>query len=482
MELPTTKATHIQKPSNGGRALTDGTLKILIEFYRRIKAMKNLHIKTELPGPKARELLARDALVVSPSYPRDYPFVMSHGRGAEVWDVDGNRFLDFAAGIAVCSTGHSHPAVVQAIKDAADKFLHISSDYWHEGQVRLAEKINELAPMKEPVMSFFAQSGTESVEAALKLARYTSGRQRFIGFLGGFHGRTMGSLAFTSSKYTQQKGFFPTMPGVTHIPYPNQFRPLFAGVDQGEAVLRYLEDVLFTTNVPANEVAGILIEPMQGEGGYLVPPDGFLAGLRALCDRHGILLIFDEVQSGIGRTGKMFACEHWDVVPDIMTLAKGLGSGLPIGMVVAKRSIMQRWTRGAHGNTFGGNPLCCAAALATLDLVEREYCANAAAVGAYFIAQLERLAEKFQVVGQVRGKGLMIGMELVKDRATRVPAKALSDALITRAYHNGLILLSCGQSTVRFMPPLLIGNADVDEALGLLEWSLVEALAGGQTH
>jgi len=482
MELPTTKATHIQKPSNGGRALTDGTLKILIEFYLRIKAMKNLHIKTELPGPKARELLARDALVVSPSYPRDYPFVMSHGRGAEVWDVDGNRFLDFAAGIAVCSTGHSHPAVVQAIKDAADKFLHISSDYWHEGQVRLAEKINELAPMKEPVMSFFAQSGTESVEAALKLARYTSGRQRFIGFLGGFHGRTMGSLAFTSSKYTQQKGFFPTMPGVTHIPYPNQFRPLFAGMDQGEAVLRYLEDVLFTSNVPANEVAGILIEPMQGEGGYLVPPDGFLAGLRALCDRHGILLIFDEVQSGIGRTGKMFACEHWDVVPDIMTLAKGLGSGLPIGMVVAKRSIMQRWTRGAHGNTFGGNPLCCAAALATLDLVEREYCANAAAMGAYFIAQLERLAEKFQVVGQVRGKGLMIGMELVKDRATRVPAKELCDALITRAYHNGLILLSCGQSTVRFMPPLLIGKADVDEALGLLEWSLVEALAGGHTH
>jgi 4-aminobutyrate aminotransferase len=253
-------------------------------------------------------------------------------------------------------------------------------------------------------------------------------------------------------------------------------------VDQGEAVLRYLEDVLFTSNVPANEVAGILIEPMQGEGGYLVPPDGFLAGLRTLCDRHGILLIFDEVQSGIGRTGKMFACEHWDVVPDIMTLAKGLGSGLPIGMVVAKRSIMQRWTRGAHGNTFGGNPLCCAAALATLDLVEREYCANAAAVGAYFIAQLERLAEKFQVVGQVRGKGLMIGMELVKDRATRVPAKALCDALITRAYHNGLILLSCGQSTVRFMPPLLIGKADVDEALGLLEWSLVEALAGGHSH
>jgi 4-aminobutyrate aminotransferase len=440
--------------------------------------MKNLHIKTELPGPKAREMLARDARVVSPSYPRDYPFVMSHGRGAEIWDVDGNRFLDFAAGIAVCSTGHSHPEVVKAIKDAADKFLHISSDYWHEGQIRLGERMNELSPMKEPVMSFFAQSGTESVEGALKLARYVTGRQRFVGFIGGFHGRTMGSLAFTSSKYTQQKGFFPTMPGVTHIPYPNPYRPLFAGADQGQAVLRYLEELLFTSNLPPSEVAGILIEPIQGEGGYLVPPDGFLAGLRALCDRHGILLIFDEVQSGVGRTGKMFASQHWDVVPDIMTLAKGLGSGLPIGMVVAKRSIMEKWTRGAHGNTYGGNPLCCAAALATLNLVEREYCANAAKVGAYFIGQLQRLAEKFEVIGEVRGKGLMIGMELVADRTSRTPAKKLCDALVTRAYHNGLILLSCGISTLRFMPPLLVSTVQVDEAMALLEWSLIEALAG----
>ena len=269
--------------------------------------MTHPHIKTELPGPKARALLARDAKVVSPSYPRDYPFVMSHGSGTEVWDVDGNRFLDFMAGIAVCSTGHSHPVVVQAVKDAADKFLHISSDYWHEGQVRLGERMNELSPMKEPTMSFFCQSGTEAVEGALKLARYVSGRGRFIGFIGGFHGRTMGSLAFTSSKYTQQQGFFPTMPGVTHVPYPNNYRPLFAGAEQGEAVLRYIEDVLFAGPVPAAEVAAILIEPIQGEGGYLVPPPGFLAGLRALCDKHGIFLIFDEVQSGIGRTGKMFA-------------------------------------------------------------------------------------------------------------------------------------------------------------------------------
>jgi 4-aminobutyrate aminotransferase len=444
--------------------------------------MKKPHIKTDLPGPKARALLARDAMVVSPSYPRDYPFVMSHGKGAEVWDVDGNRFLDFAAGIAVCSTGHSHPAVVQAIKDAADRFLHISSDYWHEDQVRLAERMNELSPIEGPVMSFFAQSGTESVEAALKLARYVTGRGRFLGFLGGFHGRTMGSLSFTSSKYTQQKGFFPTMPGVTHVPYPNNYRPLFAGPDQGQAVLRYIEETLFVHNVPAGEVAGVLIEPIQGEGGYLVPPDGFLAGLRQLCDRHGILLIFDEVQSGIGRTGKMFAAEHWGVEPDIMTLAKGLASGMPIGMVVAKRSIMQKWTRGAHGNTFGGNPLCCAAALATLDLVEHHYCANAARVGAYFMRRLAALAEQWPVIGEVRGKGLMIGMELVADRVGKAPAKKLCDALITRAFHNGLILLACGQSTVRFMPPLMIGESDVDEAVALLEQSLGEVLESEHAH
>jgi 4-aminobutyrate aminotransferase len=435
------------------------------------------HIRTELPGPKARALLARDAEVVSPSYPRDYPFVMSHGRGAEAWDVDGNRFLDFAAGIAVCSTGHAHPKVVQAIKDAADQFLHISSDYWHERQIALGEKINALAPMGEPVMSFFCQSGTEAVEGALKLARYVTGRSRFIGFLGGFHGRTMGSLAFTASKYTQQKGYFSTMPGVTHVPYPNPYRPLFAGDDQGKAVLDYIENVLFQSNVPASEVAAILVEPIQGEGGYLVPPDSFLPGLRRLCDRHGILLIFDEVQSGIGRSGRMFACEHWGVQPDILTSAKGLGSGMPIGLVVAKKTLMQQWQRGAHGNTYGGNPLCCAAALATLELVESEYAANAARVGAYFVDRLRDLQKRHAVIGEVRGKGLMIGMELVADPVGRKPARALCDAVITHAFRQGLLLLSCGASTVRFMPPLLIGNADVDEAIALLETALIEALA-----
>jgi 4-aminobutyrate aminotransferase len=436
------------------------------------------HFKTSLPGPKAKALLERDKRVVSPSYMRDYPFVMAHGRGAEVWDVDGNRFLDFAAGIAVCSTGHSHPKVVKAVQEAAEKFLHISSDYWHEGHVRLAERLSELAPMKEPVMSFFAQSGTESVEGALKLARYVSGRPRFIGFLGGFQGRSMGSLSFTSSKYTQQKGFFPTMPGVTHVPYPNPYRPLLAGPDQGAAVLRYMEDVLFQANVPPSEVAAVLIEPIQGEGGYLVPPDGFLAGLRALCDRHGILLIFDEVQSGIGRTGKMFAAEHWGVAPDIMTLAKGLGSGLPIGAVLAKSSIMSRWTKGAHGNTFGGNPICCAAALATLELVSGGYAANAATVGEYFMSKLRALQSRYPVIGEVRGKGLMVGMELIEDAKSKTPARALCDRVLQRAYYNGLLLLSCGASVVRFMPPLLITQADADEAVEILDRSLAEALSG----
>jgi 4-aminobutyrate aminotransferase len=266
------------------------------------------------------------------------------------------------------------------------------------------------------------------------------------------------------------------MPGVTHVPYPNVYRPLLAGADQGKAVLDYIENVLFATNVPASEVAAILVEPIQGEGGYLVPPDGFLQGLRELCDRHGILLIFDEVQSGVGRTGKMFASQHWGVAPDIMTLAKGLGSGLPIGLVVARRKHMEKWKRGAHGNTYGGNPLCCAAALATLDLVEGQYMANAAAVGSYFMDRLRQLQKKFDCIGDVRGKGLMIGAELITDRVARKPAAALCQRVLTRAFHNGLILLSCGVSTLRFIPPLLVSRGNVDEALGLLEISMEEAL------
>lgn len=426
-------------------------------------------IITELPGPKAKALLARDTKVVSPSYPRDYPFVMDYGRGVEVWDVDGNRFIDFAAGIAVTSTGHAHPTVVQAIKDAADKFLHISSDFYHELQIRLGEKMNDIVPMDEPAMTFFTNSGTESVEGALKLARYVTGRQRFIGFLGGFHGRSMGSLAFTASKYTQQDRFFPTMPGVTHVPFPNNYRPVFAGSDQGQAVLNYIEHVLFQSNVPASEVAAILLEPIQGEGGYIVPPDSFLPGLRALCDRYGILLIADEVQSGIGRTGKMFAVEHWGVRPDIVTTAKGLASGMPIGTVTALASLMEQWARGAHGNTYGGNPICCAAALATIELIEAEYKDNAAKMGQYLLPKLHRLAERYPMIGEVRGKGLMVGVELVKDRTSKEPAKKFAEKVIHTAFEHGLLLLSCGVSTIRLMPPLMLTQELADEAVEILD-------------
>jgi 4-aminobutyrate aminotransferase len=429
-------------------------------------------IKTDLPGPKAQALLARDAQVVSPSYPRDYPFVMDYGRGAEVWDVDGNRFIDFAAGIAVTSTGHAHPHVVQAIKDAADKFLHISSDYYHELQIKLGEKMNDIAPLSEPAMSFFTNSGTESVEGALKLARYVTGRPRFIGFLGGFHGRSMGSLAFTASKYTQQANFFPTMPGVTHVPFPNNYRPVFAGADQGQAVLNYIENVLFQSNVPAQEVAAVLLEPIQGEGGYIVPPDSFLPGLRDLCDRHGILLIADEVQSGIGRTGKMFAVEHWGVQPDIIATAKGLASGMPIGTVTARKSLMERWAHGTHGNTYGGNPVCCAAALATLEVVENEYKDNAATIGQHLSNKMRDLAGRYPMIGEVRGKGLMLGMEFVKDAVTKEPAKKLVEEVIHEAFHNGLLLLSCGVSTIRLMPPLMVSQELADEAVEILDYSI----------
>jgi 4-aminobutyrate aminotransferase len=324
-------------------------------------------------------------------------------------------------------------------------------------------------------MCFFCQSGTESVEGALKLARYVTGRQRIIAFLGSFHGRTMGSLALTSSKVTQQTGFAPTMPGVTHVPYPNAYRPLFAGADQGRAVLDYIR-MLFDRNVPAQEVAAIVIEPLQGEGGYLVPPDGFLAGLRQLCDEHGILLVFDEVQSGIGRTGRLFAAQHSGVTADIMTLAKGLGSGMPIGAVVAKQSIMKKWKRGAHGNTFGGNPVCCAAANATIDLVREQYVQNAAKVGAHFMRRLAGLRADYPCIGDLRGQGLMIGMELIETDGS--PARALVDRILHTAYHNGLLLLSCGVSTLRFMPPLCVTEAEVDEAMIYLRQSLDEALAG----
>jgi 4-aminobutyrate aminotransferase len=428
-----------------------------------------------LPGPRASDVLKRDAYSVSQSYARDYPFVMSHGRGSEVWDVDGNRFIDFSAGIAVTSTGHSHPEVVQAIKDAADKFLHISGDFYHENMVQLAEKLDEIAPIEEHCKTFFTNSGTESVEGAMKLARRATGRPRFIGFIGGFHGRTLGALAFTASKYTQQQGFFPAAQGVVHVPFPNPYRPLLVGDDQGQAVLDYIENVVFQSFVPPDEVAAVLLEPIQGEGGYIVPPSSFIPGLRRLCDRHGILLIADEVQSGIGRTGKWFAIEHWGVEPDIVLTAKGIASGMPMGAFVARDSIMSRWGRGAHGNTYGGNPLCMAAALTTLHLVENGMMDNAARMGDYFWHQLRAMLLRHPTIGEIRGKGLMVGVELVEDRTTKEPARQIVKDLLQAAFERGLLLLPCGASTIRFMPALNISQDIADEGLAIFDRALAVA-------
>lgn len=431
----------------------------------------------KLPGPLGQSIIERDHAVISPSYPRGYPFVMDHGKGTEVWDVDGNRFLDFAAGIAVVSTGHSHPKVVQAIKDQAEKFIHISSDFYHPKWVELGEKLASIAPFKEPAVSFMTNSGTESVEAAIKLARFSTGRSQFLGFLGGFHGRTIGAVTFTASKNAYHKGFFPLMSGVVHAPFPDPYRPILQslpGEDYGETVVRYIEDEILGRVIPPEEMAGILVEPIQGEGGYIVPPPGFFPALRRLCDRYGILLIADEVQSGIGRTGKWWAIEQFGVEPDIITSAKGIASGVPLGAIIARKSVM-RWPKGSHGNTYGGNPLACAAALATLDLIENEYMQNAAEVGTYAQDALCEIAARHPSIGIVRGIGLMIGVEFVKNQSTKEPAHDLRDQIVDLAFERGLLTLGCGKSTIRISPPLSISRSEIDEGLGILEEAITLA-------
>ncbi|MBI4926360.1 MAG: acetyl ornithine aminotransferase family protein [Anaerolineae bacterium] len=424
-----------------------------------------------LPGPRARSIIERDRDVISASYPRAYPFVMDHGKGSQVWDVDGNRFLDFAAGIAVASTGHSHPAVVKAIQEQAEKFIHISSDFYHEGWVRLGERLDEIAPFSEPAASFMTNSGTESVEAAIKLARYTTGRSQFIGFFGGFHGRTMGAVTFTASKNHYHKGFFPLMNGVTHAPYPDSYRPILAslnGESYGETVVHYIEKEILGKIVPPEEVAGILVEPIQGEGGYIIPEAGFFPALRELCDQHGILLMVDEVQSGMGRTGKWWAIENFGVEPDIVCAAKGIASGVPLGAMIARKRLMS-WPKGAHGNTYGGNPLACAATLATIDLLESGYMENASRVGAVALQKLETLAQRHPSIGQVRGMGLMIGIDFVKDQQTREPDEDMRDMVVDLAFERGLLLLGCGKSVIRFSPPLSLTLDELEEGMEIFE-------------
>jgi len=433
-------------------------------------------IKTSLPGPKAAALIARDAAVISPSYTRGYPLVIARGAGCTVEDVDGNVFLDCAAGIAVNATGHTHPDVVRAVTEQAQRFLHMSgTDFYYEPQVQVAEALAAVAPMDGPVRAFFGNSGTEAIEACLKLSRYATKRHQLIAFLGGFHGRTMGALSLTASKTVQRHGFGPLVPGVTHVAYADCYRcPVGATPDRcGAECLDPLESQTLVQLVSPDEVAAVVVEPIQGEGGYLVAPAQFMQRLRDLTSRHGILLVVDEVQSGMGRTGRMFAVEHSGVKPDMVAIAKGIASGLPLGVALARAELMT-WPPGAHASTFGGNPVACAAALETIRLLNESLVRSAAVVGERLKAGLAALAEKHALIGDVRGRGLMVGVELVKDRTTKERAPEARNAVVTAAFRRGLLILGAGKNTVRFCPPLVLTEAEADTAVRLFDEALTE--------
>src|SRR5258708_4066787 len=434
---------------------------------------------TSLPGPRARAVIERDTLFISPSYTRSYPLVVARGEGAIVEDVDGNRFLDCSAGIAVVATGHCHPKVVEAVQRQAAQLIHMSgTDFYYENMVDLAQKLAAIVPGDVPRKVYFGNSGTEAIEAAIKLARYHTGRKQFVAFYGAFHGRTMGSLALTGSKNTQKKDFFPLMPGVHHVPYADCYRCAYGKTPDSCAVecAQAIEDPLFRTVLPPEEVAAIVVEPVQGEGGFIAPPKKFFDELRRIADKYGILLIFDEVQCGMGRTGKMFASEHFDAVPDIVALAKGIARGLPLSATVARAEIMD-WKPGAHASTFGGNPVAVAASLATIELLEQELIDNAATVGAHLKARLSGFPQRFRNVGDVRGLGLMIGIELVKNQATKERAPELRDRLVQMCFERGLLVLGAGLNTIRLSPPLLLSIAQADWAVDTLADCLETVMA-----
>jgi len=431
-----------------------------------------------VPGPRAKAAVEADHRLISPSYTRGYPLVAKRGRGCRVEDVDGNEFLDFAAGIAVTSTGHCHPEVVAAIQKQAAELIHISgTDFYNEPLTDLAEKLSSIAPMRGPHRVFYGNSGAEAVECAIKLARYHTGRQNIIAFLGAFHGRTMGALSLTASKPQQKRRFAPLMPGVTHVRYPYAYRGCTGGPQEEEAFAlgcaRYIEEKLFKTILPPEEVAAIVVEPIQGEGGYVVAPDNFLRELRAICDRHGILLVADEVQSGAGRTGKWWAIQHSGVEPDIVCMAKGIASGMPLGVCMSKAEIMN-WVPGSHASTFGGNPVSLAAALATFDILERGAIGNAGKVGGKMLERLHGWKKSHALVGDVRGRGLMIGIELVKDKETREPATELRNRVETVAFEKGLLILGCGETSIRLCPPLVVTEEEATVALDILEDALTQ--------
>ncbi len=441
---------------------------------------EQIELVTRLPGPLAQSVVERSRRAVTPSLPHAYPLVVSQASGLCVEDVDGNQFLDCAAGIAVCSTGHCHPRVVEAIREQAGRLIHIcGADFYDPMYVALAERLSHLAPGLSPKKTFLGNSGAEAVEAAFKLARYHTGRSRVITFFGAFHGRTMGAISLTASKSLYQDGFGPLVPGVTHVPYAYCYRCHYnlSYPACNLACVDAIEETWFARSVPPEQVAAIFVEPVQGEGGYIVPPPGWLARLRALCDRYGILLVADEVQSGMGRTGKMFAVEHWDVEPDILCLAKALASGMPISAMVAREAVMD-WPPGAHGSTFGGNPVCCAAAQATLDVIEEEgLLENAARVGGWMLETLRDLAAESHLIGDVRGLGLMIGVELVKDRVSKARARQETEQVIQACFRRGLLLLPCGPSTIRFSPPLIITQEQAERALSIFADALAEVEA-----
>ena len=447
-----------------------------------IAAPKRPEIKTAtLPGPKGQEIVAADAQFVTPSYPRpDWHLVVERAQGVWVEDVDGNIFLDCNAGVAVNSTGHCHPEIVKAIQDQAAQLIHMcGTDYFYRHMPELARKLDEITPVPSPTKTHFANSGTEAVETALKLAMHATGREKFIAFFNSFHGRTLGSLSLTSSKVAQRRGFKRQLLDVVHVPYPNAFRDPFTGgptdaARVSSACLAWIEERLFKTTTPPEEVAGIVVEVVQGEGGYVPAPKEFLQGLRRICDEHGIMLIVDEVQSGFGRTGKMFACEHYDLKPDIICLAKGIASGLPMGATVARASLMD-WKPGAHASTFGGNPVALAASLKTIELLERELLANSASVGEYLKAGLEKLMEKYDCIGDVRWMGLMLVVEFVEDKRSGKAAPELRDRVERGCYERGLIILGAGYNTIRWSPPLILTRDNVDVALEIFDEAIAAA-------
>jgi 4-aminobutyrate aminotransferase len=431
-------------------------------------------IKTALPGPNAKRVLAGDEKYISPSYTRSYPLVAKSGRGIVVTDVDGNEFFDFSAGIAVTSTGHCHPEVVAAIQKQAAELIHMSgTDFYYESLIQLAERLSKIAPMPGPHKFYYGNSGAEAIECALKLARYHTKRQNIIAFFGAFHGRTMGAMSLTASKPQQRRRFAPLMPGVTHVPYPDLYRGRRDAAQDPDAFAlscaRFIEDKLFKTTLPPEEVAAIFIEPVQGEGGYVVAPTIFMKELRRICDQYGILLVVDEVQSGIARTGKWWAVEHTGVEPDMVCMAKGLASGMPLGITMTRSEIMD-WVPGSHASTFGGNPVCIAAALATLDVIERENLLDhSAEVGAYMLQRMSTWPAKLKLVGDVRGRGLMIGVDIVKDKSTKEYATAERDLIVEKAFERGILFLGCGPSTIRLCPPLVVTKEEADLALDVLE-------------